>query len=103
MKITEIDLSFVKHYLRVDHEEDDQLIQLMLTASKGFIQSYLNQKFEDFEIVPDELTIPALALISHWYEQRQITTDRSAHEVLYTFSGILDMYRMWVGGAEVLS
>lgn len=102
MKITELDLEFVKRYLRVEHIEDDVLIGMMLTASKSFIQSYLNRKFVDMqalgEEIPDEFTIPCLALIAHWYEKRQITPDGAAQEILYTFSGILDMHRIFIGG-----
>ena len=102
IKITDLDISFVKNYLRVDFEEDDLFIDMLITASQGFIQTYLNQKFTDFEEVPDELTIPALNLIAHWYENREITTDRGAHEILYSFSGILDMHRLWQGGAILI-
>lgn len=94
MKITELDLDTVKNYLRIDHNEDDSLLSLMIIAAKSYIQSYLNKKFEEFEEIPDEFTIACLALIAHWYENREIQTNTS-NEVPYTFSGILDMYRDW--------
>ncbi|PGN97332.1 DNA-packaging protein [Bacillus cereus] len=98
IKVTDIDLVFAKNYLRVDHTDDDQLIELIIVASKSFIQSYLNKKFTEFDELPEELTIPCLALASHWYERREIQTNKSANEVLYTFAGILDMHRVFVGG-----
>lgn len=98
IKVTDIDLAFTKNYLRVDHTDDDQLIELIIVAAKSFIQTYLNKKFTEFEELPDELTIPCLALASHWYERREIQTDKSANEVLYTFAGILDMHRIFIGG-----
>ncbi|MCU4842307.1 head-tail connector protein [Bacillus cereus] len=98
IKVIDLDLEVTKNYLRVEHEDDDQLIELILSASKSYLQSYLNQKFSEFEELPDELTIPCLALASHWYERREIQTDKRANEVLYTFSGILDMHRIFIGG-----
>ncbi|WP_028390551.1 head-tail connector protein [Bacillus cihuensis] len=99
MKITELDLDFVKRYLRIEHSEDDMLLEMMITASKSFIQNYLNQTFEEMGEVPAELTIPALAIIAHWYEKREVqVNDRVVKEILYSFSGILDMFRIFKGG-----
>jgi len=94
MKITNLDLDFVKNYLRIDHTEDDALLLLMIDSAKNFIQSYLNIKFSEMEEIPDEFTIAALALIAHWYENREIQTNVQG-ELKYIFSGILDMYRNW--------
>lgn len=98
INIVELDLETVKQYLRVDHNDDDILLATFLSAAKGYIQNYLNQRFVDMEEIPAELTIPALALVSHFYEQRQIVTDGKSREVLYTFSSILNMHRRFYGG-----
>lgn len=98
VNIVDLDLETTKQYLRVEYEEDDQLIEMMLVFAKSYIQSYMNKKFEEFDAIPDELTIPALALISHWYERREIETDKAAKEIVYTFLDILDMHRIWQGG-----
>lgn len=67
----------------------------MIIAAKSYIQSYLNKKFEEFEEIPDEFTIACLALIAHWYENREIQRNGEPNELNYIFSGILDMYRDW--------
>jgi uncharacterized phage protein (predicted DNA packaging) len=96
VKITELTLDMVKEYLRIDHTEDDNLLNMMLVAAKSFIQSYLNKKFDEFEEIPDEFTIACLALVSHWYEKREIQGDKNtAKELSYIFSGLLDLHRDW--------
>lgn len=96
LKITEITINEVKEYLRIDHDDDDIMLTTMLYAAKSFIQSYLNRKFIEFEEIPDEFTIACLALVSHWYEQREIQgTKDTGKEVPYIFSGILDLHRNW--------
>lgn len=96
VKITEIDLDLVKEYLRIDHNDDDEMLITMLTAAKSFIQSYLNKKFEDFDELPNEFTIACLAIISHWYEKREIQSSKdSGKELSYIFSGLLDLHRNW--------
>lgn len=96
VKITDLDLDFVKNYLKIDHDVDDQLISTMIVAAQNFIQAYLNRKFDDFEEIPDEFTIAALAIIAHWYENRAIqSADATKNELQYVFSGLLDLYRNW--------
>lgn len=96
-KINDLDLDFVKNYLRVDYDFDDNLIDLMIISAKSFIQSYLNQKFEDYgDELPYEFTIAGLTLISEWYEKRNIqSAEASQKELAYSFGGILDQYRNW--------
>lgn len=95
-KITEIDLNTVKEYLRIDHEDDDVMLNTFLFAAKSFIQSYLKKKFSEFEEIPDEFTVACLAIVSHWYERRQIVgTKDDGKELAYLFSGLLDMHRTW--------
>lgn len=99
-KIPDIDLIFVKNYLRVDYEEDDNLISIMMKAAQMFIQSYLNKTFDEIieekGEIPDEFTIAYLAIVSHWYDRREIQSDKAtSNELSYIFSGILDMHRDW--------
>lgn len=103
IKITDLELDTVKDYLRIDHTDDDVLISTMLASAKSFIQSYLNRKFDDFIELPDEFTIACLAIISHWYERREIHADKDtkASEMKYIFSGLLDMHRNWNSGSDL--
>lgn len=60
MTITELDLATVKNYLRVDYDNDDVLIQVMIDSSLSYTQSFLNHKFTEFEEVPMEFLIAAI-------------------------------------------
>lgn len=97
VKITELDLDFVKNYLKVDHDADDALISMMIISAQNYIQTYLNKKFDEFDPLPAEFTIATLSLISQWYEHREIQTASisSKSELSYVFSGLLDVYRNW--------
>lgn len=95
--VTNLDVLFVKNYLRVDHDFDDQLIEMMINSAQSYIQSYLNQKFTDFIEVPSEFTIAALTLISEWYEKRAIQSENAAiNELNHSFSGLLSQYRKYL-------
>lgn len=103
MKITDeaFNLTLVKNYLRVDYTEDDTLIQLMIDSAKSYIQSYLNQPFEVFEDIPVEFTLAALNLVSQWYENRAVGSEKATHEYLYNFTGLLDIHRKWLPESNV--
>lgn len=106
-----LDLDFMKNYLRVDHDEDDSFIMLMLEASKSFVETYLNRKLNTFtegkeENYPAEIDIARLNLMSQWYDTRTIMTPRSnVSELEYVFKGLLDPHRYWqisfAGGQEL--
>lgn len=96
IKILIKDISIVKNYLRVDHEDDDIFISIVLMpAAKTFIENYLNRKIKDFDELPKEFTIAALNLIAHWYENRDIQPEKSGSELNYLFAGLLDSHRIF--------
>lgn len=99
--VTDLDLEFVKNYLRVDYDFDDNLINMMIFSSQSYIQGFLNQKFTDFEEVPAEFTIAALTLISQWYEKRAIQSEGAAsNELKHSFGDLLSQYRNFISEGE---
>jgi len=84
-------------FLKVDHDEEDNYINLLITASKSFTESYLNSKFESYgDPYPAEFDLARLQLIGQWYEDRTIMSPRSnVKEMSYVFQGLLDPHRNW--------
>lgn len=96
VRADEIDLPFVKNYLRVDYDEDDNLLTTMIFSAKSYVQNYLNKRFDEYTELPAEFTIATLSIISHWYENRVIQSEKSANEELkHVFTGMLDYFRDW--------
>lgn len=94
MKVNEITLSFTKQWLRVDYDEDDTLIEAMILAAQGHIETYLNRKFDDFDELPDEFTIVCLGLVNAYYDNRSILPEGKAKETInLMYSAILEPYR----------
>lgn len=93
-----LNLDMVKNeYLKVDHDAEDMYINLLIKASKSFVETYLNLKIDDFgEDYPSEFDIARLQLIGQWYEDRVIMSPRSnVHEMRYVFADLLDPHRNW--------
>ena len=73
MKISEITLDVVKDYINAP-EEADKTIQMLLDASKRFVQKrtgIVDDKLDDYE----DLTMVVLILCSDFYDQRQFMLD----------------------------
>jgi len=94
MKIYELDVNTVKQFMKIDYDDDDQIISNMILAAKSYIQTLLGTSFDvNSEDIPTEFTIACLMLIAHWYEHRQIQGDKNVgKELKYMFADLLSMH-----------
>lgn len=89
MTFSTLTIITLKEYLRIDDDEDNNLLDLILLASKGFIKSYTGldevalNKLEDIPMV-------ILALSAEMYDNRQFTVDKS--DISPVIKIILDMH-----------
>lgn len=74
MKLSEIDVPFVKEYLRQDGDEDDRLIGAILEGAKDYIVKYTGQSLEQLE-ESEDLTIAVLVLVAELYDNRTISVN----------------------------
>ncbi len=74
MKLSEIDVPFVKEYLRQDGDEDDRLIGAILEGAKDYIVKYTGQSLEQLE-ESEDLTIAVLVLCGEFYDNRTISVN----------------------------
>lgn len=100
MKFEDIDLDFVKEYLRVDYDDDDRMIEMMMVSAKSFMKNVLNLDLDviklEFGEIPSEFNIPFLAIINHWYDRREVQSHRNTEkELSYVFRDVLFMFRNW--------
>jgi uncharacterized phage protein (predicted DNA packaging) len=97
-KITDLDLTFVKEYLKVDYEDEDMFISGLIVASKSYIQTLLGYKistrFPEPDDIPDELTIACIMIIAHWFDNRQIQQSGTlGDEMGHAFSAIISAHK----------
>lgn len=98
-----LEFSEVKNFLRVDHDDDDTFIKIMMRASRSFVETYLNIKLSEYgqnetgeELYPAEFDMAMLQLMSQWYDVRTIMSPRSnVKELPYVFSDLLNPHRNW--------
>lgn len=89
MKVSELTLNTIKQYLRVDGNNDDILLQMLLDASVQYCTSYMGCTKADLEKYED-VTVVILGLISDSYEVRQFTTSTITLNPI--MQGVLDLH-----------
>lgn len=65
-----VTLEDAKNWLKVETDEDDQLIAALIKAAEGYIFNATGKEFDDTNEVARTL---CLLLVTDWYEDRDIT------------------------------
>lgn len=98
VKITELDLGYVKEYLKVDYDDEDTTLGLMIHAARSYIETMLgfkiNEEWPHESLIPDELTIAALLLIAHWFDRRQMqVVGTVSNEMKFAVSALIEAHK----------
>lgn len=91
MKINEVNLDYLKEYLKVDGNEEDTILTSMLEASKNYIKDYTGLSEENLNTI-DSLTIAMLTICSDMYENRIYTLTSKTVQLNMIAKSIMDMY-----------
>jgi len=89
----------IKAQARVEPEftDDDDYLKLLGRAAERKVFNDTQRTYD--EIVakwgewPEDLTLAALMLVSHWYKNRESTTNQSMSVVPYGYEGLYMEYR----------
>lgn len=99
MKVSELTLDIIKQYLRIDSNDDDILLQMLLESAIDYCAGYIGCNKLDLDKYPD-VTIVVLSLIADSYEVRQFTTSTSTLNPV--MMGVLDLHcSNFIAGDEV--
>ncbi len=71
LKVSEIDITIVKSYLKLDDDCDDEIIKLSINGAIDYIKGYTNLPIEELDKL-SSITMATLILISDFYENRGI-------------------------------
>lgn len=89
-----LSLEDAKKFLRIDYEDDDNLIKLLIANA----ESYLVDAVDDFESklktrnnkkFKSKAKLAMLVLITNWYDSRDFTEIQVSEKVRYTITSIM--------------
>lgn len=84
-----------KLHLRVDHSEEDALIEALMTTATAACADYLNMDAADLVVaVPAPVKSAALLMVAGLYENREDVSDRQLYRN-DTYYRLLNPYRQY--------
>jgi len=89
LKISEIETTLLKQYLRIDFSDDDVLLQIIMDSAKSYLIEYTG--LENIVLdTKEDLTMAYLALVSDMYDNRSFTVEKD--KVNKLIDTMLNMY-----------
>ena len=92
-----ISIEEAKNYLRVDFDDDDELIVGFICASLEFCENHLQQCFDELyltkEELPKSIKQAAFFMLSHFYENRIAVSSVKMTELPLGVKALLDPHR----------
>ena len=81
----------VKAHLRIQHDEEDELIEGFIAQAQAVAEDYCRVQFED--TAPEPVRLAVLLMVSHYYENRD-NPDRQVYMTMrIAFENLLYPYR----------
>lgn len=96
-KLSQLDLAFVKDYLKIDYDDDDAELEFYIVAAKSFIINQLNIPLKEIDTKPD-IIIAVLLIIAHFYENKTVmhSGTKFNNNIDFILQQILIQYRRWL-------
>lgn len=88
-----MELEFIKSFLRIDSEDDDEILKLILEAAKEYVISAVGE----CDDTKPKVKLLLLNLISSMYDNRSYTvvsTDKQSEKVRYTIDSIIKQLKI---------
>ncbi|WP_054948974.1 head-tail connector protein [Numidum massiliense] len=80
-----LELEEAKQWLRVDGDEEDGTIQMLIKAAESYLY---NATGIEYDAESDLARLLCLVLVSDWYENRELGTGKVSEKVRFTVSSI---------------
>ena len=85
-------LAEIKAHLRIQHDEEDVLLESLLRQAQAAAQDFCRTDFD--ADAPEPVRLAVLLMASHFYEYRD-SSDRSAYRTMFNaFHALLYPYRV---------
>ena len=81
----------VKAHLRIQHDEEDELIEGFIAQAQAVAEDYCRVQFED--TAPEPVRLAVLLMVSHYYENRDNPDLQVYMPMRIAFENLLYPYR----------
>ncbi|MCD1634547.1 head-tail connector protein [Martelella mediterranea] len=92
--MTTVSLELVKSHMKIDGNDDDELIALYIAGAEQYLAGYIGKSLTELDPFPADLKLAVLMLVSFYYEQRNAVSFGIAMKIApYSVTSIADTYR----------
>lgn len=95
--VQDSDVATIKDSLRLDEEDDDDLLRMLIKAARADVMGQVGEEIDDFYDNNEVFKSAVLVEVSHLYENRQAVSTQQTYEVpmvLYSLiNSMKDDYR----------
>ena len=95
MKFSEIDFYTAQDYLVTATEEDVVEISMYVSAAKSYVKEYTALSDEELD-EKEYLVMPTLMLISYFYENKTVETDKKINVVFKNILNLGKVHSLWL-------
>ena len=88
-----VSLDEAKKHLNVSFDDDNEYISTLICVASERIESHIDKKFEEFEVIPMSIKHAVLLLVGELYKNRELTTESSVNELPFTIDYLLTNYK----------
>jgi len=87
-----MDLITLKTYLRIDHDFDDAILNLLQGYAEQYVINAVDSENLEYKETP-LFDFAVTLLVGHWYEQRIASTDVALQTIPFGVTGIIVQLR----------
>lgn len=80
-----ININLVKQYLKVDYDDDDEIIKMLITTAESYAEGATGRL--DFN--EPRMKLLVLTLVKDWYDNRYFVGDKVSQSAQYTVKSII--------------
>lgn len=92
-----MEIGELKQYLRIDHDEDD----LMLQNFKDMAHEYIKNSVGDVDTENKLYKFAEAILVGHWYDNRELARiGNNSYSIPHSFESIIQQLRYCYSGSD---
>lgn len=88
-----VSVSEVKSYLRIEYDDEDDLIKRLISKAEAAADDYCRVVFEDMDDIPETARHAVLLYVGHYYENRENADRESYNAMRAAFENLLYPHR----------
>ena len=86
-----VSLDTAKEWLKVQHDEEDELITALVLSVQGMVEDRCRVHFDEEAPMPVQLAVKLM--VCFFYEQRDVTETHALAAIMRCFYALIDPYR----------